>query len=581
MNKVIVFSVFVLMVGCNNTANVFQQYATSNIPVKLGEGILSTNSIQWNNVFNSKTNELYFTKMKKSGSVINILTYKDDIFQDLKTIDFPEDTPHSDIYVNPEGNLMLFSSLMQEDENDTISDWNIWKSIRKNDEWQTPELFFDTNIEGNQFYPWLTNSGNLYFAITPHNSGNSDLYVSENENEKYLEPKALPKYINSVKLEGDAFVAPDESYLIFAGFERGQNLGKSDLYISFNNKGLWTAPVWLGDNINSEGYDGSPFVTESGNYLIFTSSRGSTDENTFFNHYIVRFNPEKYNDTTVSFENYLSNIGKTPVRFEVDNITTPSIEYGGSMSLSTKEIYFTKAASDFSSRSIMLSEFKNGLFTKPKEVIIGGKRYSGASDVQVSKNGYDLYFKMRGHVVNDSLRKDGNIWTSKRVDNKWAKAEMLPIEVNSELNEYYPMVTNSGNLYFSREFNDTSYDIYVSRFVNGKYQRAEPLPDYINTNLLESDAYISPDESYMIFVRMYVEGDLGVSDLYISFNENGIWTLPKNMRSLNSKGIDGSPFVTSDGNYLFFTSTRNSDNPENFDGHLDIYVVKFNIKDWK
>lgn len=53
------------------------------------------------------------------------------------------------------------------------------------------------------------------------------------------------------------------------------------------------------------------------------------------------------------------------------------------------------------------------------------------------------------------------------------------------------------------------------------------------------------------------------------------------MKSLNSVGVDGSPFVTKDGKHLFFTSTRDSKTPEEFDGHLDLYVVKFNINDWK
>jgi hypothetical protein len=68
--------------------------------------------------------------------------------------------------------------------------------------------------------------------------------------------------------------------------------------------------------------------------------------------------------------------------------------------------------------------------------------------------------------------------------------------------------------------------------------------------------------------------------LYISFNEDGIWCQPKDIRSLNSKGFDGSPFFTSDGEFLFFTSTRGSDKPEKFDGHLDIYAVRFNKEDW-
>jgi Tol biopolymer transport system component len=288
------FLTTLVLTSCKNEDSFFLQFEDSKVPLVLGKGTLSTDSVQWNNVFVSKTNELYFTKMGKSASIIHKMTYDGDTFNSLQPIDFPEGSPHSDIYVNPEGNLMLFSSLMREHKNDTITDWNIWQSVRKNDIWQNPTPFFEQNIEGNQFYPWLTNSGNLYFAITPHGSGNSDLYLSEYKNGQYLTPKALPKHINSQQLEGDAFIAPDESYMIFASFDRDQNLGKSDLFISFNNNGGWSVPVWLGKKINSEGYDGSPFITHDDKYLIFTSSRGSTDENTFFNHYIVRFNVEDW-----------------------------------------------------------------------------------------------------------------------------------------------------------------------------------------------------------------------------------------------------------------------------------------------
>lgn len=570
------------LTGCSNhKASSFSQFENAKTPQLLGKRTLSLDSVQWNNVYVAKTKELYFTKMGKSASVIHKMDYDNGVFKNLEAIPFPLESPHSDIYINDDGNTMLFSSLMQESENDTISDWNIWSSKRENGTWQSPTPFFKQNIEGNQFYPWLTNSGNLYFAITPHGSGNSDLYVSEYINGIYQSPKALPSYINSKNLEGDAFIAPDESYMIFAGFDRGQNLGKSDLFISFNDNGIWSIPVWLGKEINSDGYDGSPFVTQDGKFLIFTSSRGSTDKNTFFNHYIVHFNPKKYREESKTLTNYLWHIGSTPVQLGLGTISTKNIEYGGSLSLKNNTIYFTQASDDFSTRNIVASIFKNGHFTKPEKVQFESDIFNNASDVQISPNGDYLYFKMLGHVSNDSSRKDGNIWCSKKNGNQWGKATMLSNEVNSELNEYYPVITKSGNLYFSRAHKESSYDIYVSKFVNGKYQEAEKLPKYINTNLLESDAYVAPDESFMIFVRMYAEGDLGVSDLYISFNENGAWSQPKNMRSINSKGVDGSPFVTSDGKYLIFTSTRDSKNPKNFDGHLDIYAVKFNKEDWR
>jgi hypothetical protein len=221
------------------------------------------------------------------------MTHQNGCFSGLEQVPLPDGSPHSDVYVNTDGDLMLFSSLMQEHHNDTVSDWNIWKSRRKAGQWQEPELFFKENLEGNQFYPWLTESGNLYFAIKPHGSANSDLYVSTFRDGDYLSPRALTT-INSENLEGDPFVSADESFIVFAGFDRAENLGKSDLFISFNENGQWSTPIWMGGEINSKGYDGSPFVTQDGKYLIFTSSRGSTDDNTFFNHYIVRLDLNKF-----------------------------------------------------------------------------------------------------------------------------------------------------------------------------------------------------------------------------------------------------------------------------------------------
>jgi hypothetical protein len=297
MKKLLIASLSLVILACEKQNSPFFEYQSATSPIMLGNGTLSIDSVQWNNVFVTKTKEMFITKMGKSASIIYKMDYENGAFKNETPIDFPAGEPHSDVYVNPDGNLMLFSSLMREHEKDTVTDWNIWQSVRKEGTWQSPTPFFDNNIEGNEFYPSLTRSGNLYFAVTPHGSQNSDLYVSEYKNGKYMTPKVLPTNINTNNFEGDAFVSPDESFLIFAGFDRKVGFGKSDLFISFNTDGSWSDPVWMGKDINSAGYDGSPFVTDDGQYLIFTSSRGSTDENTFFNHYIVRFdaNEWKYN----------------------------------------------------------------------------------------------------------------------------------------------------------------------------------------------------------------------------------------------------------------------------------------------
>ena len=149
--------------------------------------------------------------------------------------------------------------------------------------------------EHNEFYPVITNSKNIYFTSDkPTAKGKDDIFLSEWKGQRYLEAVSLSEAVNSEGYEYNAYVAPDESYLIFAGFDRDQNLGRSDLYISFNSDSNWSSPIWLGKEINSEGYDGSPFVSRDGKYLIFTSSRGSNDDDTYFNHYILAFDPSRF-----------------------------------------------------------------------------------------------------------------------------------------------------------------------------------------------------------------------------------------------------------------------------------------------
>jgi len=69
----------------------------------------------------------------------------------------------------------------------------------------------------------------------------------------------------------------------------------------------------------------------------------------------------------------------------------------------------------------------------------------------------------------------------------------------------------------------------------------------------ETDPLIAPDESYLIFAAKWKKG-YGELDLYVSFKkENGSWTIPKNIKELNTEGIELAPALSPEGKYLFFT----------------------------
>jgi Tol biopolymer transport system component len=80
----------------------------------------------------------------------------------------------------------------------------------------------------------------------------------------------------------------------------------------------------------------------------------------------------------------------------------------------------------------------------------------------------------------------------------------------------------------------------------------------LNTEDNEWDPFIAPDSRYLLFCSTK-PGGLGGDDIYVSFKEkDGSWGPPRHMGAeVNSAGSENRPYVTRDGKYFFFTSTRN------------------------
>lgn len=113
----------------------------------------------------------------------------------------------------------------------------------------------------------------LYFcASIGENGGKSDIYKSEFVDGRYITPEKLGEEINTQGDEDTPFIAPDGSYLIFARKPGADTF--ADLYISFRTKnGSWVKAVSLGSHINSDAHEVCPVVTRDGKYLFFISMK--------------------------------------------------------------------------------------------------------------------------------------------------------------------------------------------------------------------------------------------------------------------------------------------------------------------
>jgi hypothetical protein len=234
------------------------------------------------------------------------------------------------------------------------------------------------------------------------------------------------------------------------------------------------------------------------------------------------------------------------------------------MTTAQNEIYFTvESYKKEYSYIAFIRRNKKGNWSQPKVASFSGM-YKDLEPF-LSPNGLTLYFATnRKDNISTEIKKDIDIWyvTRTSLKSKWSEPKNIGSVINTSANEYYPSVTNNGDLFFTAAYKDAKgkEDIYVSRYVNGKYQKPVSLSSAINTEKYEFNAYVAPDESFMIFTSYGRKGSYGGGDLFISFkNKQNQWLPAENLgASINSNKIDFCPFIDLKTNTLYFTSDRSS-----------------------
>jgi len=239
-----------------------------------------------------------------------------------------------------------------------------------------------------------------------------------------------------------------------------------------------------------------------------------------------------------------------------DFISTGLNERDFALSPDGKEIYFTISTPKSTFQTIVFcSKTKSG-WTKPVIAPFAGK-YSDLEPA-FSADGQTLYFASNRPVSGTTL-KDFDIWKVTRTNNKWGEPENLGATINTASDEFYPSVAKNGNLYFTATYagGPGREDIYMSKFHQNQYQKPIALDSGVNTKFYEFNAFVSPEENYIIFTSYGRKDDMGGGDLYISLkNEQGNWKPAKHLSQVNSRQLDYCPFVSTDGKSLFFTSER-------------------------
>ena len=226
-------------------------------------------------------NEAYTTIQSSMGDVSVIVRMKmtDGKWQSAEIADFSGKYVDLEPFLSPDNLRLYFASNRPLEKNsEKLNDFDIWFVERNSEdaEWGDPvNVGSPVNSEGDEYYPAITNSGNLYFTCNcPGSDAKDDIYISRYTENGYLEPKPLGTSINSEGYEFNAYVSPDEDLLIFSGYGRPDGFGGGDLYFSVPDaSGDWKSAVNFGQAINSSYLDFCPYYDASAETLYFTSRR--------------------------------------------------------------------------------------------------------------------------------------------------------------------------------------------------------------------------------------------------------------------------------------------------------------------
>jgi Tol biopolymer transport system component len=277
----------VQMIACARAAPAPEPVASepvaSDEPLLFAPGEISTGSMELNSSFTRDGKIVYFTKRTPKAQLwVMVSSHMDSRGHWSKPEVLPFSGQYNDFdpFLSPDESALYWSSSRPvEAGGQPKRDFDIWRVRRAGDGWGQPEhLGPNVNTQSQEFYPSISSDGTLFFSSNrPGGLGELDVYQARRDGDDFAAAENVGSAVNSDRSDGDPYISPDGSFLVFVSYGRTDGLGGGDLYISRRSGAAWTPARNLGPKINSPALEFCPIGSPDGRRLFFTSDRGFAD----------------------------------------------------------------------------------------------------------------------------------------------------------------------------------------------------------------------------------------------------------------------------------------------------------------
>jgi len=112
-----------------------------------------------------------------------------------------------------------------------------------------------------------------HHAATESTEFNEDFYKAKKVDSVWRKAVNMGSPVNTEENEGALCISPDGKYIFFAACDRPDGYGSCDLYWSKKTGDSWGTPENMGPVVNSSAWDSQPSFSSDGKTLYFASSR--------------------------------------------------------------------------------------------------------------------------------------------------------------------------------------------------------------------------------------------------------------------------------------------------------------------
>lgn len=148
---------------------------------------------------------------------------------------------------------------------------DVFTSSKINGVWKTPEEIKNLNTNNNEAVLFLSDDGQKLFISMDSQQDDGDIYMSTLDKEVWSAPVKLMGDVNSEYWENNSSLSPDGKTLFFSSSRPG-GFGGKDIYKSnLLPDGTWGKAKNLGDKINTPLDEDAPFIHYDSRLLLFCS----------------------------------------------------------------------------------------------------------------------------------------------------------------------------------------------------------------------------------------------------------------------------------------------------------------------